>query len=139
MKKIILLVFVLILAASALAEIDLTGMTFDELLQLRADVDAAIWASDGWQEVEVMEGVYIIGEDIPEGRWAIKCTNPSGGMYTLYPDKDAYLKGGASYIDLNIFNGGDTVNTLFDNGQYLKLSASTFIFSPMVGADLGFK
>lgn len=138
----IVTIFILIASfalQSALADVDLSGMSFDELVALRNQIDQAIWASDGWQEVEVPSGVYIIGEDIPEGRWSIKCNGKGGGIYTLYPDKESYLDNGLGYIAMKFFNGEDIMNVILDNGQYLELSASTYTFSPMIGADLGFK
>lgn len=51
--------------------IDLSAMSFDELLALRQQVNMAIWQSDGWQAVEVPAGMYQVGVDIPAGKWTI--------------------------------------------------------------------
>ena len=68
MKKALVILLVLMVCVCAYAEsIDLSGMNYDELLDLRQAVEMAIWNSDGWQEVEVPAGIYVIGEDIPEG------------------------------------------------------------------------
>ena len=52
-------------------EIDLTGMTYDELVALREKLNLAIWESDEWQEVTVPKGVWEVGVDIPAGHWTI--------------------------------------------------------------------
>lgn len=73
MKKIIALLACLILVNSfAFAETDLSGMSFEELLTLQSEVNLALWASEGWQEVTVPVGIYEVGKDIPVGRWTIR-------------------------------------------------------------------
>ena len=64
--------FVFIVSSIACAEIDITNVTFDELLKARELITQAIWATDEWQEVEVPAGLYQIGVDIPAGYWTIK-------------------------------------------------------------------
>ena len=39
------------------ADIDLSGMNYDELVALKDQINRAIWNSDDWQEVEVPQGV----------------------------------------------------------------------------------
>jgi hypothetical protein len=47
---------------------DITNLPYEELLQLQANVNLALWASDGWQEVAVPVGkYYIVGVEIPAG------------------------------------------------------------------------
>lgn len=72
--------FVLILAlllplssfASDSADIDLSGLSFDELIALREQLNLAIWNSQEWHDVTVPAGVWEIGKDIPEGHWTIR-------------------------------------------------------------------
>ncbi len=52
--------------------VDLSDMSFDELVALRDQIDMAIWSSAEWQEVEVPEGIYQVGKDIPAGHWSIR-------------------------------------------------------------------
>lgn len=54
------------------SESDLSGMTFNELVALKDKINLAIWQSAEWQEVEVPQGVWVVGEDIPAGKWTIK-------------------------------------------------------------------
>ena len=43
------------------AEIDLSGMTLAELMELSQQVTMAMWETEEWEEVEVPIGVYEIG------------------------------------------------------------------------------
>ena len=71
MKKAFLILIMLVFAVSALADsgVDLSGLSFDRLLELQAEVEAALWASDEWVRAEVPPGMYRIGTDIPAGRY----------------------------------------------------------------------
>ena len=54
---------------------DLSGLSYDELVSLKEQINLAIWNSAEWEEVEVPQGVYQIGVDIPAGHWTIKCAD----------------------------------------------------------------
>jgi len=74
MKKLLALILILALAlpAISLADLpDISGLTYDELIELKAQITLAMWNSQEWQEVEVPAGVWEIGKDIPEGYWTI--------------------------------------------------------------------
>lgn len=65
---------VLLLAVPASASgYDLKAMSWQELLDLKAAITLELLSRDEWQEVEVPEGVYTVGEDIPAGKWTIRC------------------------------------------------------------------
>ena len=65
------IVFLLVLSDITFAEVDLSGMSYDELVILKDRIDKTIWDSQEWQEVTVPQGLYKIGEDIPAGKWTI--------------------------------------------------------------------
>jgi hypothetical protein len=72
MKKFLAVLLILILTvAHAVSEVDLSGMSFDELVALREQLNLAIWNSQEWQEVEIPAGVWTIGKDIPAGHWKV--------------------------------------------------------------------
>jgi len=142
MKKLLACVLALILiGCAALAEIDLSSLSYEELVALRQQVDATLWASEEWQEVEVPAGVYIIGEDIPAGRYVLSFTGSSIGPVNVYPTKEAYIENGFDTIVQEYLNPGDKINLLVDDGQYLELigASNTYLFAPYTGAALGFK
>lgn len=139
MKKLFVLLLALLLIGTAVAEgIDLSGMSYEDLLELRQQVDAAIWASDGWQEVQVPAGVYVIGEDIPSGRWTV---SPGGRLstITLYPTKTDYTEQTYNYISLTMLNEGESYTLDVQDGQCLEIGGGALTFAPYVGAALGFK
>ena len=77
MKKVVSFVLCLVLCCSvALAEVNLSGMSFDELVDLKDKINLAIWNSQEWQEVTVPQGVWKVGEDIPAGHWTVVCADP---------------------------------------------------------------
>lgn len=88
MKKLIILIVLCLLVSSASAELDLSGYSYDQLLDLQKSVTAEIISRPEWKEVTVPAGTWIIGEDIPAGEYCIKntadslniisSTNPSG-------------------------------------------------------------
>lgn len=75
MKKIIVcVVLAAILASVALAEsIDLSGLSFDELAQLRDRCQMEMMQRTEWQEVRVPHGLYKVGVQIPAGTWTVRC------------------------------------------------------------------
>lgn len=84
MKRLfVLLLAAIFLAGSAAADqVDLSGMSFDDLVALRDQLNLAIWNSREWQEVKVPAGIWEIGVDIPAGHWQI---NPKeGGMAEVF-------------------------------------------------------
>lgn len=137
MKKVIMLVLALVLAGSlALAEVDLSGMTFDELVDLRNQVDQAIWASDGWQEVVVPGGEYEVGPEIPAGKWTIS-TDSLMTMMDVY--KSAEKKGDFTGLeDSKVLSEGETYNVTLKEGQYVTITGAV-TFKPYTSAALGFK
>ena len=159
MKKIIaiMLILFLFLPAAASADVDLTGMTFDELVYLREQINLAIWNSQEWQEVKVPTGMYQIGKDIPSGHWMI---TPEPNVYAnlWYGDiiNESGSDAGYGWDNINGFNKVLSTKTnkdgtwadpdkyhyvdlILKEGWYIKLSAD-MVFSPYTGKpDLGFK
>lgn len=150
MKKFVGLVLALILICSfAVAEVDLTGMTFDELIELRQKVDAAIFASDGWQEVSVPAGIYKIGEDIPAGKWVVTPVEGSTAHISLGENIEAngmelassfYYEAVTSESDsFAAYNSIREVTLNLQEGTYVEIVDANVIFTPFKGHNLGFK
>lgn len=133
MKKVLAIALALILiGAAAYAAIDLSGMSFDELMALRQQVDKALWASDGWQEVDVPRGMYIVGEDIPAGKWSI-VAHSSWCTVKQYTSPDAKL-----YKTYDILDADEVLNVNLQDGMAIEFGAKV-TFTPYTGAALGFK
>lgn len=157
MKRILALILTMAALAaiplSAHAEekkIDLSDLTYDELVALKDQINLAMWESDEWQEVEVPQGVWKVGEDIPEGHWTIK---PMEGNKTVISLGTETENGGAS-VKVREVEGlySPTFRTYKENesmtewslelkeGLYVEVSSGTAIFTPYSGKpSLGFK
>lgn len=156
MKKIIAAVSALALAATmtvtAAAELDLSGYSWDDLIALRAQITHEQMSRDEWQEVEVPQGLWKVGEDIPAGKWTIRCTvgrvthilvgdklEYNGTAVDLYESKD----GAYAFIYADI-PGKEGEMHAFDielkDGQYVQIEDFSATFTPFTGKpDLGFK
>lgn len=155
MKRILVLVLAaMLLVCSAYAEgIDVSGMSFEELVALKEQINLAIWSSEEWQEVEVPQGVYVIGEDIPSGKWTIKAVD---GISVKVYWGDTLDEAGVALTydgDLNVFESiysknykyyevGKTTEVTWElkDGEYFIVDDGIALFTPFAGkADLGFK
>lgn len=155
MKKCISLLLLLCLfATSSFAEIDLSSLSFDELVDLRNQCLTEMTKRDEWQEVTVPVGVWKIGEDIPAGHWTIKCYRVDAYSFaTVYytseldeTKKRASNMGKFHYAAMVKVEGSPAVtnNIVLDidmvEGAYLVVDNCPVILSPYTGKpDLGFK
>lgn len=155
MKKLICLIAIMCLVFPyASAEIDLSGMTYAELVALKDKINLAIWNSKEWQEVTVPQGIWVVGEDIPAGHWNISA--PSKAMYTSIECGEKLMENGISisfmskkYINETLYgiNGymytegaRTSIDIVLENGMYVIIDGNNAIFSPFSGKpDLGFK
>lgn len=163
MKKIVrilslLLALLLSTFAFAAAEtIDLSGMTYEELVALKDQINLAIWNSQEWQEVTVPQGVWKVGEDIPAGTWTVRCAE--GGARCeiswgaiLDEDGESIVWTGRSSLYNYVYNpehhwyepGKHMVEYTFtvEIGDYIvvHMDESQALFTPYAGKpDLGFK
>ncbi len=145
----------MLLCSSAFAEIDLTGLSFDELVALKDRINLAIWESAEWQEVTVPIGVWKIGEDIPAGHWTIKAApgqNMSWGSVAYGTKLDALGKAveydfdGFYYSEMVKVEGSEAAVNLTEidldvqDGAYIVVDYCDMIFTPYAGKpSLGFK
>ena len=133
---------------------DLSGFSLDELIELRELVQIAMWANSEWQSVTVPQGVYIVGKDIPEGTWTVKC-NPKSHQYVRLKWGDKLDKNGVEisieskrWDNVSIYstntNGYEEGNRLeytftVKKGDYITIEYNSAIFSNPVSPSLGFK
>lgn len=155
--RIISLLFVLLFSVFSFASaesIDLSGLSYDELVALKDQINLAIWNSDEWQEVTVPQGVWKVGEDIPVGHWTIKtdasfayitiCTaiDETGKSVDLWKS-DFYHSASISSPDYRYFDAtSDKSEIDFDlkAGTYIIIEGGSVIFSPYTGKpSFGFK
>ena len=153
MKKIICILLLVCVTAFATAEsIDLSGMSFDELVALKERINLAIWECQEWQEVTVPVGLYIVGEDIPEGTWTIRPATEHFTVIkfgdTLKPNgididySEYYGKGEANSPESRLTSASDPLEFTFTakKGTYIQVEFAPALFTPFAGKPgLGFK
>ncbi len=171
MKKLIalLLVLVLLLSASLADEepvdyfdldapaserYDLSGMSYEELVAMKDQINLAMWNSQEWQEVIVPNGTWKIGEDIPAGHWTITsridCFNTiiySNEMDDNGYDLDWVLAKKAIYETICgpehwMYNGSQNRSISIDckEGFWIQISGGPVQFTPYQGKpSFGFK
>lgn len=159
MKKLfsaLLAVLMLCTASASAKTIDLSGMSYDELVALKDQINLALWESEKWEEVTVPQGVYQVGADIPAGHWTIKAseTDSYASAYvkcgkTLSANKkdlewDDYYASASLVSDKSKgYNPiTDITETDFEleNGMYVIVEYSSVVFTPYTGKpSLGFK
>lgn len=82
-------VIIVFAASAALADVDLAGMSYDELVELQRAAAKEIMSRPEWKEVEVPAGQYTIGVDIPAGVYSVTPKNEYRGVYLRwYPRPD---------------------------------------------------
>lgn len=91
MKKLVSLFAALMLIPSfSFAETDLSGMSVDDLVSLKTAIVGELMARDEVKTVTVPAGEYIVGEDIPAGKYSV-ATSASMVMLTVNEYKEAYV------------------------------------------------
>ena len=149
--SIVLALFLLLTATHSSANFDLSSMSFEELVNLRDQLNLAIWNSKDWQEVTVPVGVWEVGKDIPAGHWNISVL-PDCITFIIYCEKldefghdpDMNYKNWSEFLYYSSETGPNVddkteIDLIMDTGMYFINNASV-IFTPYNGKpDLGFK
>ena len=156
MKKlfIILLAAIFLPPVLACAEVDLSGMSFDELVSLRDKINYALMETDEWEEVTIPCGAWKVGEDIPAGRWTITAVDGAfvgiqygsklneNGMEISYRSENYYTETIFSPKSYTYTKGLDTtqIDIELKNGNYFCVTIGEAVFTPYAGKpNLGFK
>lgn len=153
MKKLVALALALVLLCSTAlaAEIDLSGMSLAELLELQQRVTMAMWETEEWQEVEVPAGVYEVGKDIPAGHWTITPIDGDTAMVSWggkLNESGTDIDWMSSYAIEQItspldsyseYNKIESVSWDLKEGSFIIIGSSSVIFTPFAGHNLGFK
>lgn len=98
MKKVIaIFVLLLIVCSVAYAEtVNLKGMTTDELIVLKTAIEQELIDRGEAKSIKVPAGTYIVGEDIPDGKYSISTKqimatvliNDYEEIYMVTPDEE---------------------------------------------------
>ena len=146
------LVFIPLLSYADLP--DISGLSYDELVQLKDQLNLAMWNSNDWQEVTVPVGVWTVGEDIPVSHWSISLSPDTSSQWAkiIYCDLlDASGLEAGNQFDCKIYaylNVASPDNDRYPQkididckpGTYLIIGNAPVVFTPYTGKpDLGFK
>ena len=152
MKRLLVIIIVCVtcLGTAYASDIDLSGMSFDELVALKEKINLALWSSNEWQEVTVPAGIWEVGKDIPVGHWLILPREKDYGQVfycekvdfdTKKPDHSGKSHTVVIASKSSVF-GDQTVNEIdydMKNGWFF-INEEPVIFTPYTGKpDLGFK
>ena len=138
MKKIICIVIaVLLISSAALAEIDLAGMSYEELAALRDRCQAELMTRPEWKQATVPAGDYRVGVDIPAGEYTILPT-PGGysNVIVWNGEPDDYRAG----FSLNESVDGDDQEIIgravLRDGNTVSVGGGAVILTPYRGLGL---
>lgn len=149
MKRLITIILILSLVpVVAMSDLpDISDLTYEELVQLKDQINLAMWNSSEWQEVLVPAGVWIVGEDIPEGHWSITPTDGKIVWVSYSSDVNSKKRpAGTVYfnhalISVTHSQHNDSYNSIdfeMENSWYFICDGAV-VFTPYTGKpDLGF-
>ena len=138
-------------ASSALAaSIDLSALSFDELIELSEQITKEITSRSEWKEVTVPAGLYEIGVDIPAGYWTITAADGDYAMIELgnsLNDAKSTVRNTQAHELITSktsrhFDSSaiESVSWVMTDGQYFSIDSGSVVFTPYVKtpANLGF-
>lgn len=156
MRKVIALIMsilMIILASVAVADVDISNLSYEELVALVNEAQMLMMKSDKWQVVDVPPGTYLVGKDIPAGQWqlsvydesyvdfeigtAIKDNGEIDYMACYQDYKHITLKGKRCVL----YSEGDTTTYSIElkDGWYVVITTGSILFSPFTGNTFKFK
>ena len=155
MKKLFLLVLAALLLLSAVPAsaapetVDLSAMSFKDLQALEARVQAAMWASDDWQEVKVPAGAYAVGSEIPAGKWTITITPGNYAEIYVCTELNAYGTGAGGHYSYDVIAAEDhfmfedypsvSLTVEVKEGMFIVIKDAPVLFTPYSGPSFTFK
>lgn len=129
------------------SSVDIIGMSYTDLINLKNDINLAIWMSNEWQEVTVPQGTWKVGEDIPAGHWTVKCTDTV--TYATISWGERLDENGQ---DISYLGKSSTHNSIYNpkyyenrdrypveysfevvDGDYIQIKNGSVVFMPYVG------
>lgn len=144
MKKLVALILTLcLIPCFCFAEIDLSGMSYAELIELNKATINAIMSSKEQYSVVVPVGTYQIGVDIPAGRYTVSIDPYQYSASIKWGEwKGSYISslyGGYEFLHGNKHNSypsGEptSVNVFLTEGHYISVESGSVIFSPYVAS-----
>ncbi len=134
MKRFLSLILILVCVASfAIADsIDLSSLSYTDLITLQRNLVKEIMSRTEWKEVRVPAGTWKVGEDIPEGTYGISTKSALVTM-TVYKSENK------DFMDLegmHVLSMDDSIGKLVLKDGWVVEITSEVIFTPPL--SLGF-
>ena len=150
MKKVLslILALVLLIGSVALADIDLTGMSFNELRILYEQVQQALINTKQGGTVKVGSGLFIVGKDIPSGKWSITAEEGGHVFLSVYKSFDETRNEGKGIFTYDwiyspshrSYDEGDTteMTVYLQDGYCVEITSGSVLFTPANSLSAGF-
>lgn len=125
-------IIIILLSASMAAALgentDLTGMSIDELILLRAQIDAEIISRPEAEDSVLLEGEYTVGVDIKPGTYFVTCDKSNNGWIgiDIYSDSTKENQIGDHTIQTK---GYDVQKVTFSEGDYVEITHGSLLIN----------
>lgn len=138
MKKVLSLLLVVLLVAlsvpSFASDIDLSSMSFDDLVALKLKVENEIMSRPENKEVSVPAGIYEIGVHIPAGEYTLTADGSYAAITVSTTDD---FEDYAAMISIDSIDEDTPVGRMsLKTGQFVKIEYGSIMFTTFTG--LGF-
>lgn len=121
MKKIIVLILtVMIMIPYSAFAFDFDGYSNDELIALNAELVAELVSRGIEKTATVVPGRYIVGKDIPAGKYILKNNTDGTAYIAVFKDNLQKYKDSESVRAINLYEGRETLFSL-EEGQVLEI------------------
>ena len=135
MKKLLSFLFAwIILFSVASADVDLSSISYNELIALQRSITAEIMSRPEWKEVKVPAGQWKVGEDIPAGTYCLKALESSVLIVIWRYEIDNYSNDGLVFNE--VIRGGEQYGKLTLQDGWIVVIDDPILFTPPV--SLGF-
>ena len=135
--------------AVSIQDIDISTLSYQELVELQTKIQYAIWNSQEWQEVTVPAGLYQVGVEIPAGNWTITALPKGYGLVTIGTKlRENGLSIASTGSQSNFLYGKEnwvyneskmtSWSVTLTDGLYIELEEAE-VFTPYEGPSFSFK
>ncbi|MCL2544612.1 MAG: hypothetical protein FWE77_01705 [Clostridia bacterium] len=137
MKRFVLSIFcatLILIASSALAtDVDLSSLSYDDLLALKLKVDAEVMSRPETKSVSVPIGIYEVGVHIPAGEYSLA---QDGGYASITVSKANDFSDYENIVGTTYVEEAGIGRFVLEAGQYVSIERNPILFSVFTG--LGF-
>lgn len=143
MKRLILFATCLILcivsSAAFAQDVDLSSMSYEDLIALQTQVVKEITSRAEWKEVTVPAGVYEIGVDIPAGHWTITYPGDIASIVTYGKELNDSKTDIYDYDTMQFLTGENKSFSIdMKEGYHIVIQSAPVVFTPYIRPTLGF-